>query len=258
MAGEGPPLLMLHGYPQTHSMWHRVAPELARRHTVVCPDLRGYGDSDKPPDGDNHANYSKRAMALDQVELMQRFGFERFPVVGHDRGGRVGHRLALDHPDRVTRLAVLDIVPTYYLYTHVTLEFIQAYFHWFNYVRAAPGPEDQLKAQYDAQAAAAATDAQKEYGRVYSNVANLHGMCEDYRAGASIDLLHDKADLDTKIQCPLLALWGAKAPMGRLYDILAIWRERAVTVTGKAMPAGHNIQEDDPAGTLAEIRAFLA
>jgi haloacetate dehalogenase len=256
--GSGPPVLLLHGAPQTHISWRLVAPELASTHTVIVPDLRGYGDSSKPPDGDNHANYSKRAMALDQVEVMRHFGFERFPVVGHDRGGRVGHRLALDHPARVTRLAVLDIVPTYYLYTHVTLEFIQAYFHWFNYVRAAPGPEDQLKAQYDAQAATATTDVQREYSRVYTNMANLHGMCEDYRAGASIDLLHDKADLEKKVQCPLLALWGSKAPMGRLYDILAIWRERAVSVSGKAMPAGHNIHEDDPAGTLAEIRAFLA
>ena len=152
------------------------------------PDLRGYGDSSKPPDGENHANYSKRAMALDQVEVMKHFGFDKFPVIGHDRGGRVGHRLALDHADKVTRLAVLDIVPTHYLYTHVTLEFIQAYFHWFNYVRAAPGPEEQLKAQYEQQAAKATTPVQREYARVYGDMADIHGMCEDYRAGASIDL----------------------------------------------------------------------
>ena len=138
-AGSGPPLLLLHGAPQTHISWRLVAPELAKDYTVIVPDLRGYGDSSKPPDGENHANYSKRAMALDQVEVMKHFGFDKFAVVGHDRGGRVGHRLALDHPDKVTRLAVLDIVPTYYLYTHVTSSFIQAYFHWFNYVRAAPG-----------------------------------------------------------------------------------------------------------------------
>jgi haloacetate dehalogenase len=256
--GAGPPLLMLHGAPQTHISWRLVAPELAKSHTVIVPDLRGYGDSSKPPDGERHANYSKRAMALDQIEVMRHYGFERFPVIGHDRGGRVGHRLALDHPQAVTRLAVLDIVPTSYLYTHVTLDFIQAYFHWFNYVRAAPGPEEQLKAQYEAQAAKATSDVQREYIRVYSDMAALHGMCEDYRAGASIDLEHDAADLDKKIQCPLLALWGAKAPMGRLYDVLAIWRERGVKVSGRAMPAGHNIQEDDPAGTLAAIRALLA
>jgi haloacetate dehalogenase len=257
-AGSGPPVLLLHGAPQTHISWRLVAPELAKTHTVILPDLRGYGDSSKPPDGERHANYAKRAMALDQVEVMRHYGFEKFPVVGHDRGGRVAHRLALDHADRVTRIAVLDIVPTYYLYTHVTIDFIQAYFHWFNYVRAAPAPEEQLKAQYEAQAAKATSDVQREYIRVYSDMANLHGMCEDYRAGASIDLEHDAADLSKKIQCPMMTLWGAKAPMGRLYDVLAIWKERAVNVTGKAMPAGHNIQEDDPAGTLAAIRTLLA
>lgn len=255
--GSGPPVLLLHGAPQTHISWRLVAPELAKTHTVYVPDLRGYGASSKPPDGENHANYAKRAMALDQIEVMQHFGHAKFPVIGHDRGGRVGHRLALDHPAAVTKLAVLDIVPTYYLYTHVTIEFIQAYFHWFNYVRAAPGPEEQLKAQFDAQAAKATTDVQRAYMRAYTDPANIHGMCEDYRAGASIDLQHDAADLQKKIACPLLTLWGAKAPMGRLYDVLAIWKERATTVSGKAMPAGHNIQEDAPEATLAELRAFL-
>jgi haloacetate dehalogenase len=259
--GSGPPVLLLHGAPQTHISWRKVAPELAKTHTVIVPDLRGYGDSSTPPDGEHHANYSKRAMALDQVELMRHYGIEKFPVIGHDRGGRVGHRLALDHPDRVTRLMVLDIVPTHYLYTHVTIEFIQAYFHWFNYVRAAPGPENDLKAQYDAQRAkveASGDDVRREYLRAQSDPANIHGMCEDYRAGASIDLQHDAADLATRIQCPLVTLWGAKGPMGRIYDVLAIWKERGVNVSGRPMPAGHNIQEDDPAGTLAEIRALLA
>jgi haloacetate dehalogenase len=256
--GSGPPVLLLHGAPQTHLSWRLVAPELAVTHTVIVPDLRGYGDSSKPPDGERHANYSKRAMALDAVEVMRHYGFDRFPVIGHDRGGRVGHRLALDHPDKVARLAVLDIVPTHYLYTHVTIDFIQAYFHWFNYVRAAPAPEEQLKAQYEAQALKATTDVQREYVRVYNDMAALHGMCEDYRAGASIDLEHDAADLGKKVQCPLVTLWGAKAPMGRIYDVLAIWKDRGVNVTGRSMPAGHNIQEDDPAGTLAEIRRLLA
>jgi haloacetate dehalogenase len=256
-AGSGPPVLLLHGAPQTHISWRLVAPELSRTHTVIVPDLRGYGDSSKPPDTADHANYSKRAMALDQVEVMKHFGFERFPVVGHDRGGRVGHRLALDHPDKVTRLAVLDIIPTYYLYTHVTLEFIQAYFHWFNYVRAAPGPEEQLKAQYEAQRAKATTDVQREYMRVYNDPANIHGMCEDYRASASIDLKHDEESWGRKIQCPLLTLWGLKGPMGRLYDVLAIWKERGVNVTGRGLPAGHNLQEDAPAEVLTELRAFL-
>lgn len=261
IGGSGPPLLLVHGYPQTHVEWHRIAGRLAQHFTVVMTDLRGYGDSSKPADGDNHANYAKRAMALDQVELMRHYGHQTFPVIGHDRGGRVAHRLALDHPDRVTKLMVLDIVPTYYLYTHVTIEFIQAYFHWFNYVRAAPGPENDLKAQYDAQRAkveASGDDVRREYLRVQSDPANIHGMCEDYRAGASIDLQHDAADLAKKVQCPLVTLWGAKGPMGRLYDVLAIWKERGMSVSGKPMNAGHNIQEDDPAGTLAEIRALLA
>jgi haloacetate dehalogenase len=257
-AGSGPPLLLLHGAPQTHLSWRLVAPELAKTHTVVVPDLRGYGDSSKPADTDDHGNYSKRAMALDQVEVMKHFGFNRFPVVGHDRGGRVGHRLALDHPDRVTGLAVLDILPTYYLYTHVTLEFIQAYFHWFNYVRAAPAPEEQLRAQFEAQRAKATTDVQQEYMRIYADAANIHGMCEDYRASASIDLKHDEESWSRKVQCPILTLWGLKGPMGRLYDVLEVWKERGTQVTGKGLQAGHNLQEDAPAEVLMELRAFLS
>lgn len=257
MAGQGPPVLLLHGAPQSMISWRLVAPELARDHTVVVTDLRGYGDSSKPPDSDNHANYSKRAMAQDQVEVMRQLGFERFAVLGHDRGGRVGHRMALDHPDRVTRLAVLDIVPTYYLYTHVTLPFVQAYFHWFNYLRPAPLPENQIKEDIERQAAKMTSDVQQEYLRVRRDPANIHGMCEDYRAAASIDLEHDQADLDARIACPLLALWGAKAPMGRLYDVLGIWKERATNVSGRSIPAGHNLQEEMPEMVAAELRAFL-
>src|SRR5215213_9712006 len=256
-AGSGPPLLLMHGAPQTHVSMRLIAPELARDYTVIVPDLRGYGDSSKPADGENHANYSKRAMALDMVEVMQSFGFDKFPVVGHDRGGRVGHRLALDHPDKVTRLAVLDIVPTYYLYTHVDIRFIQAYFHWFNYVRAAPGPENDLKTQYDAQRARGGNEVQIEYLRTSSTPENIHAMCEDYRAGASIDLQHDAADQSKKIACPLLTLWGLKGPMGRIYDVLAIWKERGVSVSGKGLNGGHNLQEDVPAEVLAEITPFL-
>ncbi len=236
-AGSGPPLLLMHGAPQTHVSMRLIAADLAKDYTVIAPDLRGYGDSSKPPDGENHANYSKRAMALDQVEVMKSFGFDKFAVVGHDRGGRVGHRMALDHPDKVTRLAVLDIIPTYYLYTHVTIDFIQAYFHWFNNVRAAPAPENDLKAQYEAQKARATNEVQLEYLRTSSDPANIHAMCEDYRAGASIDLKHDEADLTKKIACPLLTLWGLKGPMGRIYDVLAIWKERGVNVTARACPA---------------------
>jgi haloacetate dehalogenase len=256
-AGSGPPLLLMHGAPQTHVSMRVIAADLAKDYTVIVPDLRGYGESSKPPDGENHANYSKRAMALDQVEVMKSFGFNKFAVVGHDRGGRVGHRLALDHADKVTKLTVLDIIPTYYLYTHVTIDFIQAYFHWFNNVRPAPGPENDLKAQYEAQKARATNDVQIEYLRTSSLPENIHGLCEDYRAGASIDLKHDEADLNKTIACPVLTLWGLKGPMGRIYDVLAIWKERGVNVTGKGLPGGHNLQEDVPADVLAELRPFL-
>jgi haloacetate dehalogenase len=257
--GSGPPLLLLHGAPLSNISWRLVAPELAKQYTLVIPDLRGYGDSSKPPDGENHANYSKRAMALDQVEVMRHLGFDRFPVVGHDRGGRVAHRLALDHPDKVMKVAVLDIVPTYYLYTHVTIGFVQAYFHWFNYLRPAPGPENDLQAANDAAAARATTDVQKEYSRVQRDPTNIHGMCEDYRAGASIDLEHDKADSDkkNKVKSPLLTLWAEKGAMARLYDVMAIWKEFATTVNGKGLPGGHNLQEDVPKEVLQELVAFL-
>src|SRR5687767_4467680 len=206
-AGSGPPLLLMHGAPQTHVSMRLLAADLVKDHTVIVPDLRGYGESSKPPDGENHSNYSKRAMALDQVEVMKHFGFDRFAVVGQDRGGRVAHRMALDHSDKITKAAVLDIVPTYYLYTHVTIEFIQAYFHWFNNVRAAPGPENEMIAGF-ASRQKPAGEVQAEYFRTQSDPANIHGMCEDYRAGASIDLKHDEADIDKKIQCPLLVLWA--------------------------------------------------
>lgn len=256
-AGSGPPLLLMHGAPQTHVSMRLIAADLAKDYTVIAPDLRGYGESSKPPDGENHANYSKRAMALDQVEVMKSFGFDTFAVVGHDRGGRVGHRMALDHPEKVTKLAVLDIIPTHYLYTHVTIDFIQAYFHWFNNVRPAPGPENDLKAQYEAQKARATNDVQIEYLRTSSLPENIHALCEDYRAGASIDLTHDEADLNRKIACPVMTLWGLKGPMGRIYDVLSIWKERGVNVTGKGLPGGHNLQEDVPADVLAELRPFL-
>jgi haloacetate dehalogenase len=196
-------------------------------------------------------------MALDQVEVMKQLGYEKFPVVGHDRGGRVAHRMALDHADKVTKIAVLDIVPTYYIYTHVTIGFVQAYFHWFNYLRAAPAPENQLKEEIEAAAARMTSDSDQEYLRLRRDPANIHGMCEDYRAGASIDLDHDKADLDKKITAPLLCLYAQRGPMARLYDVPAIWRERAVSVTGKLLTGGHNLMEDVPNEVIAELQPFL-
>lgn len=256
-AGNGPPLLLLHGAPLTLYTWRDVAPALAENFTVVASDLRGYGDSDKPQGLPDHSNYSKRAMAQDQVDVMKHFGFDRFAVVGQDRGGRVAHRMALDHADKIARAVVIDIVPTYYLYTHVNIDFVQAYFHWFNYLRAAPTPENELLAQRAAQAGRAQSPAQAEYARANGTPEGVHGMCEDYRAGASIDLTHDEADLAAKIRCPLHVLWAENGAMDRLYDVLAIWRDRARTVTGKGMPGGHNMQEGAPAEVLAELRAFL-
>jgi haloacetate dehalogenase len=255
--GDGPPLLLMHGAPQSHVSWHKVAPDLAKDHTVVMPDLRGYGDSSKSPDTTDHANYSKRAMALDMVEVMKHYGFDRFPVVGHDRGGRVGQRLALDHQSTVTHLTVLDIVPTYYLYTHVTLQFVQAYYHWFHQLRPAPVPEKEIFAQNEAAKARATDPIQIEWLRTASTMENIHAMCEDYRAAASIDLEHDKADLDKKITCPLSTLWGERGPMGRLYDVLAIWKERGTKVSGKGLPGGHNLMIDVPDQVIAEVRATL-
>jgi haloacetate dehalogenase len=248
-------------------MWHKIAPRLANEFAVVIPDLRGYGDSSKPPGGADHFEYSKRAMAQDQVEVMTHLGFSNFAVVGHDRGGRVGHRMALDYPDRVTRLAVLDIVPTLKLYSTVTRGLATAYWHWFFLIQPAPFPETLLgnSAEYfinrafGGGAAGVFTDeARAEYLRCFRDPATIHAVCEDYRAGASIDLEHDEADVDYKITCPMLALWAENGPMHRLYDVLETWRERAANVSGKALPGGHFLAEQVPEETLAELQAFLS
>jgi haloacetate dehalogenase len=266
-AGNGPPLLLLHGYPQMHIMWRKVAPQLAQKFTVVASDLRGYGDSSNPSDGENHFGYSKRAMAQDQVEMMASLGFQRFSVVGHDRGGRVAHRMALDHPDRVAKLTVLDIVPTYKLFHNVTKEWATSSFHWFFLIQKAPLPETVignsaefwLKSRFDRlPAAALSKEALAEYLRCFRDPAMIHATCEDYRAGASIDLMHDAADLDHKISCPLLVLWGEHGDMHRLYDVLDTWRERASNVNGKPVPSGHFIAEEVPEILLAELQNFLS
>ena len=261
--GSGPPVLVMHGYPQTHFEWHLVAPELAKRFTVALIDLRGYGDSSKPPDGVNHAGYSKRAMALDGVEVMERLGHRTFAVVGHDRGGRVAHRLTLDHPDRVTRLAVLDIVPTLRMFQTVDKNSATTGFHWFFLAQPAPFPEQMISANVEAWLARAgqkspfiAPEAYAEYLRCMRDPGTVHAMCEDYRANASIDLEHDTADLGRKIACPMLVLWGEKGGLPR-FDVIAEWRERAQNVRGKALPGTHWLPEQLPAETLAELLAFL-
>lgn len=256
--GNGPALLLLHGAPLTHYTWRDVAPRLAEEFTVVAADLRGYGDSSQPQGLPDHSNYSKRTMAQDQIDVMRHFGFDKFAVVGQDRGGRVAHRMALDHPDAITKAVFIDIVPTYYLYTHVTIDFVQAYFHWFNYLRPSPGPENELLAQQrNAPSGPPPSPAQAEYRRRNGTPEGVHSMCEDYRAGASIDLLHDAADLGKKIRCPLNLLWAEGGAMDKIYDVLAIWRERARNVVGKGMPGGHNMQEGAPNEVLAELQRFL-
>ena len=270
MGGAGPPVLLLHGFPQSHVQWRTIAQALAQDYTVVATDLRGYGDSSKPADGENHAGYSKRATAADQVEVMRQLGFDRFAVVGHDRGGRVGHRLALDHPAHVKQLAVLDIVPTYKLYSNVTKEFATAYYHWFLLIQPSPLPETLIgnSAQFYLESrflrrpvggtAAMAPEAVAEYLRCFKDPATLHAMCEDYRAAAGIDLEHDQADLDKKVECSLLALWGGKAFMERLFAVADTWRERATRVEGKALPGGHWLTEQLPDLVSAELRTFLS
>jgi haloacetate dehalogenase len=267
-AGQGPPLLLLHGYPQTQAMWHKIAPALAERFTVVLTDLRGYGDSAKPPGGDRHAAYSKRAMARDQAEVMTALGFEEFSVVGHDRGARVGHRLALDHPGRVTKLAVLDIAPTLAMYERTDMAFASAYYHWFFLIQPFDLPERLIGADPDyyletklgkwsRSAGCFEAAALAEYRRCFRDPATIHATCEDYRAAAGIDLEHDRADLDHQLACPLLVLWGARGVIERQYEVLEIWRERAREVDGKALPCGHFLAEEAPAETLAELLKFL-
>src|SRR3981081_2991281 len=265
-AGSGPGLLLLHGYPQSHIEWREVAPQLAQNFTVVAADLRGYGDSSKPPDGENHFGYSKRATAQDQVEVMSSLGFEKFSVVGHDRGGRVAHRMALDHPDHVTKLAVLDIVPTYKLFHNVSQQWATSSFHWFFLIQKAPFPETVisnsiefwLRSRFDRlPREALSKEAFSEYFRCFRDPAMIHATCEDYRAGASIDLDHDVADLDRKVSCPPLALWGEHGDMHRLYNVLDTWKERASNVSGRPVPSGHFIAEEIPDVLLAELKTFL-
>ena len=267
VGGSGPPLLLLQGWPQTHLEWRHVAPELAKRFTVVATDLRGYGDSSKPPEGENHAGYSKRAMAQDQVEVMRKLGFERFAVAGHDRGGRVACRMALDHPQAVSRLALLDIVPTRTLYTQVSKELATSYFHWFFLIQPAPLPELLIAGQAEAFLrnfafrglipGAIDETVFAQYLRCFTNPQTLHAMCEDYRAGASIDLEHDETDLATQLTCPTLVLWGVHGAMHRLFDVLETWRPRAPAAQGKALPAGHWLPEECPQEVAAALLAFL-
>jgi haloacetate dehalogenase len=271
VGGTGPPLLLLHGYPQTHAIWHKVAPALAREFTVVCADLRGYGDSGKPASDTTHTAYSKRAMAQDMVEVMHALGFPRFRLAGHDRGGRVAHRLCLDHPDAVERVAVLDISPTRMMYGATNMAFATAYYHWFFLIQPFDLPEKLIGADpvyylrrkigaWSSSVAHFDPRALAEYERCFRDPATIHASCEDYRAAASIDLEHDEVDIaaGNKVSCPLLALWGDKGVINRMFDPLRDWGAAAVDVRGKSLPSGHFLAEEAAEETLRELRAFFA
>ena len=269
VGGDGPPVLMLHGYPQTHVMWHRVAPALVQTYTVVCADLRGYGESSKPVTDATHAAYSKRAMARDMVELMRELGHARFRLVGHDRGARVAHRLCLDHPSAVSHVAMLDISPTRTMYARTSQAFATAYYHWFFLIQPFDLPERLIGADpvyylrrklggwgtglvhFDPRALA-------EYERCFSNPATIHATCEDYRAAASIDLLHDAESESQRVECPLLVLWGKRGVVDRFFEPLDDWRAVARDVRGQALACGHYLAEEKPEDTLQALRAFLA
>jgi len=268
IGGTGPGLLLLHGYPQTHVLWHKIAPRLAADFTVICSDLRGYGDSGKPDSGPDHAGYSKRAMARDQVEVMTALGFERFSVVGHDRGARVTHRLLLDHGARVDKAAVLDIAPTLDMYARTDRAFAEAYYHWFFLIQPFDLPERMIGADPDyylekkigawSKVGDCFTpEALAEYKRCFRNPETIHATCEDYRAAATIDLEHDRADRDRRIVPPLLVLWGQLGVIERSYDVLDLWAERAEEVSGRPLPCGHFLAEEAPEETLEALRAFL-
>lgn len=270
VGGSGPPLLLLHGHPQTHVIWHRVAGTLAQHFTVVASDLRGYGDSSKPPGLPDHTNYAKRAMAQDQVRLMQHLGFDRFKVLAHDRGGRVAHRMAMDHVQAVERLVTLDIAPTLAMYEQTSQAFARAYWHWFFLIQPAPMPERLLQSDPAAylrdvmgNRSAGLTPfdprALAEYERCLAMPGGAHGMCEDYRAAAGIDLEHDRADRDAgkKLTQPLLALWGAEGVVQKCFQPLDEWRKVSHNVSGEALPCGHYIPEEAPEALLAAVLPFF-
>ena len=270
MGGQGAPLLLLHGHPQTHAMWHCVAPTLAQRFTVVMMDLRGYGDSGRPSADESHAAYSKREMALDALAVMQSLGFAQFQVLAHDRGARVAHRLAADHVQAVQRMMLLDIAPTLGMYSHTSQAFATAYWHWFFLIQPAPLPEALIESdpvrylrsvmgKRHVGLAAFAPVALAEYERCIQIPGSARGICEDYRASATIDLDHDRADVAAgkKLVIPVHVLWGEHGVVAKNFDVLALWRERAIKVSAQALPCGHYIAEEAPEALLAHANHFF-
>ncbi len=267
--GSGSPLLLLHGYPQTHVIWHQVAPRLAHNFHVICPDLRGYGDSSKPPSTPDHYPYSKRAMAQDMIEVMASLGYSEFFVVGHDRGARVAHRMTLDYPDLIKSACVMDIVPTHHMFKTTDQHFATGYYHWFFLIQPDGLPEHMISAdtayylteklkRWSAPGAVFADEAVAEYLRCFSKAESIHASCEDYRAAASIDLVHDENDINKKIECPLLVLWGAKGFVNTTYDVLGVWRERAKQIEGRSLDCGHFLPEEAPAAVCDELLRFFS
>jgi haloacetate dehalogenase len=269
VGGSGPPVLLLHGFPENMAMWTRVAPQLAGQFTVVCADLRGYGDSAKPRCLPDRSNYSFRAMAADQLGLMHRLGFERFHLVGHDRGGRTGHRLALDRPDVVLSLTVMDIVPTYAMFMDTSREVAGSYWHWYFLSQPEPFPERIIGNDPDffyetCLVGWGATNISNfdremiaEYRRAWRDPGMIHGSCSDYRAAASIDLDHDAADIDKRVQCPTLAFYGAAGQMARLFDIPAEWRKRCADLSTSSLPGGHFFVDQFPNDVAQTLTDFL-
>lgn len=268
VGGSGPPLLLLHGYPQSHVMWHKVAPRLAEDFTVVAADLRGYGDSGKPEGDPEHFNYSKRVMARDQAEAMESLGFDTFFLAGHDRGARVSHRLTKDFPGRVTRLATLDIIPTHRMFQIVNKDMALNTHHWFFLSQPYDFPERVIGAGADYFIRHSfqrgpdwekvfPAEALEEYVRCSTDPATIHAICEDYRAGASIDLAHDDEDFDNKVTCPHLALWSDRGYVGRTQDVLEVWRDYSTNVRGRSLPCGHYIAEELPEEAYQELRNFF-
>ena len=268
--GSGPPLLLLHGHPQTHAIWHRVAPELGQHFSLILADLRGYGDSSKPKGDSDHQNYSKRVMAQDMVHVMDVLGYEKFAVLAHDRGARVAHRLALDHPNRVTKMVLLDIAPTLAMYEQTSDMFARLYWHWFFLIQPSPTPERLIEADPGAyirelmgrrHAGLGPFDplAVEEYVRCLSQPGAAHGLCEDYRAAASIDLVHDRETLKAgqRVIAPLLILWGEQGVVHRCFDPLTEWRKVANDVQGQTLPCGHYLPEEAPQALLDVALPFL-
>jgi len=269
IGGSGPPVLLLHGFPQTKAIWHQVAPALAQDYTVITADLRGYGQSSKPHGKHDHSTYSKRSMATDQHALMKSLGFDQFFLLGHDRGGRVSHRLASDFPESVLRLMVLDISPTLTMYENTTMEFARGYWHWFFLIQPEPVPETMIGADPEfwlknhmgrhAGTGIFSADRWAEYLAGASNPESMHAMCEDYRAAATIDLEHDRADrqLEKKLEMPLRVLWGEHGLVNKCFDPNEDWKWVANQVSGKAVPCGHYIPEELPDALFEEARAFF-